>query len=410
MDGNNKEVRVAIIASKCGGSEVAAHVIRSAVKKRFPEAVARLVFIDDLWPGRVIFGIDWYLSLARLECYRLIRSLIHLEKRIFGLMEKRFKVGLSRKLFEESKEPHLIISTIPFVNPTLFVLAKQNNIPVFVLATDMDSELYSYEWPEGADLPPHRFGVFCDHVQVLSQLNGAVDRSKIVYTGGFVREEFTKAYSDEEKKAFCQELALPQDREIISLMMGSLGGKQLGDYVKRILDGVDRREFFGEPHFVILCAKSTPLKRKIERLVQRRGYVVKENGTFQRPFGKVSFSIVGYTDQIYKYFALSKGLVTKPGGGSINEALAQNLPIIIDNVHGQLPWEQLTSRVLSEHGLGVVIEDVSTLPRLINGCFLDKKKADEIRAKQHAFHKKYPSPHSFATVIGNTAALLLSEK
>lgn len=410
MNSNCNEMRIAIIASNCGGSEIAAEVVQSAVLKRFPHAEATLVFIDDLWPGRVIFGVDWYLALARLEWYRLIHYLIGIEKRIFGLMEKRFRMGLTKKLIRTGEAPHLIISTIPFINPSLLALAKEKKIPLFVLATDIDCELYSFEWPQDADLPPYRFGVFCDHVHVISQLNPAVDRSKVVFTGGFVREEFTRVYSKEEKRGFCQELGLPADREIVTFMMGSLGGKQLGDYVRRILDGVDQCEFLGEPHFVSLCGKSSALKRLIEHLIQRRGYLKTESGIYQRPFGKVSFSIEGYTGDVYKYFAVSKGVVTKPGGGSVNEVLALNLPLIIDNIHGQLPWEKLTSRLLAEQGLAVVVNDLSHLPNLINGTFLAEKRAQALIARQIAFLEKNPSPHAFAKIIGNTAEILMKEK
>ena len=410
MDGRFDELRIAIISSDCGGSEVAAKVVHDAVKRKFPTADSSLIFIDDLWPGRMIFGVDWYLSLARKEYYRLIRLLIYLQKCFLGLMKRRFKVGIMRKLFDERKEPHLIISTVPFVIPAIFQVAQQKNIPIFVLSTDMDSELYSFEWPSEEKLPSHRFGVFCDHKEVLSQVNSAVDRSKLVFTGGFVREAFTHTYTLEEKAAFRAELGLPKNREIISIMMGSLGGKQLRDYLQRILEGADNEEFLGEPHFVMFCAKNGSLRRKMERLVQSRGYIKNEKGIFQRPFGGVSFSILGFVDRIHRYFACSAGIITKPGGGSLNETLAQNVPLIIDKVHGQLPWEQLASKVLHAEGAGVVIEDFSILPRMINDYFLDKEEGEVMRAKQQAFHLKYPSPYSFSHVIGLTVEKLLNER
>ncbi len=394
-------MRIAVISLDCGGSRVAAEVVHEAIERRLPHMESSLFFLDDLWPCRVLFGVDWYLLLAKSGCYRSVRFLIRMTQWIFGVIQNRFFKGLLAKLCSKPQSYDLIISMIPLINPALCRLSKERNIPLFVVATDMDSTIYSYKWPQDAALPEHRFGVFCNHPKVLERVHEGIERSKLVFTGGYVKGEFTE-YSEEDRRRFAKELGLPQGRSVIALMMGSLGGRQLKDYVQCLLSAAERGELEKPLHIVVFCGKNFRLKHLLERRALEAGYEAAGGSLFASPQGNVSLSFLGYTEDVFKVYALSSGLITKPGGGSINEALAQRVPLLIDNIRGQLPWEELASHIVCDQGLGAIVKSLDELPELIHTHFLCPEGRLAMKRRQGAFISSHFGEKSFSDQVIST--------
>ena len=69
--------------------------------------------------------------------------------------------------------------------------------------------------------------------------------------------------------------------------------------------------------------------------------------------------------------AISHLIVTKPGPGTINEAIAMKLPILIDNTDKLLFWERINVDLVLRYGVGQRITHPREIEDLIANYLLD---------------------------------------
>ena len=67
--------------------------------------------------------------------------------------------------------------------------------------------------------------------------------------------------------------------------------------------------------------------------------------------------VVGFTSEVPRYMAISDFFIGKPGPGSISEALAMRLPVIIEQNNWTLPQERYNADWVREHETGIVVDD-----------------------------------------------------
>ncbi len=65
--------------------------------------------------------------------------------------------------------------------------------------------------------------------------------------------------------------------------------------------------------------------------------------------------VVGFTDQVRYYMHLADFFIGKPGPGSISEALAMKLPVIVASNAWTMPQERYNARWIRENGFGIVV-------------------------------------------------------
>ena len=63
-------------------------------------------------------------------------------------------------------------------------------------------------------------------------------------------------------------------------------------------------------------------------------------------------TLLGFTDRVADLMAISHLIVTKPGPGTISEAIAMKLPILIDNTDKLLFWERINVDLVLNYGVG----------------------------------------------------------
>ena len=67
--------------------------------------------------------------------------------------------------------------------------------------------------------------------------------------------------------------------------------------------------------------------------------------------------VVGFTSEIPYYMSLSDFFIGKPGPGSISEAIAMKLPVIVERNAWTLPQERYNADWVREKGVGIVVEN-----------------------------------------------------
>ena len=84
-----------------------------------------------------------------------------------------------------------------------------------------------------------------------------------------------------------------------------------------------------------------------------------------------SMSVFGFTERVADLMAISDVIITKPGPGTINEALAMELPMLIDNTERSLFWERVNVDVVLNYGVGEKIKHPDQIRQLLHSYLED---------------------------------------
>jgi UDP-N-acetylglucosamine:LPS N-acetylglucosamine transferase len=76
--------------------------------------------------------------------------------------------------------------------------------------------------------------------------------------------------------------------------------------------------------------------------------------------GRVPMFIEGFTREVPFYMELADFFIGKPGPGSISEALAKRLPVIVQRNAWTLAHERYNADWVEEQGTGLVVRDFAT--------------------------------------------------
>lgn len=246
-------------------------------------------------------------------------------------------------------KPALVVSVIPFVNLPASEAARKSEIPFLVITTDNDLRNWAFEMEKiqhphvkvtiGADLPTTR--------DIL--LKKKIPDEAIATIGLPLRLDFM---APKDRNKILQELNLPPDRKIILIMMGGAGGNIAYKYAKRI----GNLELAS--HLVVIAGRNNKLKEQLEQL------------EFD---SSNTLSVFGYTDRVSDIMAVSDVLITKPGPGTINEAIAMKLPILIDDTDITLFWERANVDYVVNYKVGQKIRKFNQVENLIWTYLKDEK-------------------------------------
>ena len=156
--------------------------------------------------------------------------------------------------------------------------------------------------------------------------------------------------TQKDKQKIIDEFHLPSKKEIILIMMGGAGGDTAYEYAKKI--GAMNLGV----HLVVISGRNTKLKKDLEQL---------------RLHPSNTLSAFGFTDRVSDLMAISDVIVTKPGPGTINEAIAMKLPILIDNTDTSLFWERANVDIVLKYGIGQRIKKFSQVNDLLTTYLKD---------------------------------------
>jgi 1,2-diacylglycerol 3-beta-galactosyltransferase len=76
--------------------------------------------------------------------------------------------------------------------------------------------------------------------------------------------------------------------------------------------------------------------------------------------------VEGFTREIPRYMQLADYFIGKPGPGSISEAVAMRLPVIVERNMRTLPQERYNADWVREQGVGIVLPDFRSIVRAVD--------------------------------------------
>jgi len=122
------------------------------------------------------------------------------------------------------------------------------------------------------------------------------------------------------------------------VLFGGHGSRAMVDIVKRLDQGG------ADVQLILICGHNSKLEAEIKALKTRRPKLV-----------------LGFTQNVEHYMALSDFFIGKPGPGSISEALQFHLPVIVECNAKTLPQERYNAEWVAEKGFGIVVKSFSEI-------------------------------------------------
>ena len=102
---------------------------------------------------------------------------------------------------------------------------------------------------------------------------------------------------------------------------------------------------------------------------------------------RIPLHIEGFTTQIPYFMALSDFFIGKPGPGSISEALAKHLPVIIDCNAWTLPQERYNAQWVREKQVGIVVRSHRHTAEAI-AALIEPGKLGQYRARTETMENR----------------------
>jgi 1,2-diacylglycerol 3-beta-galactosyltransferase len=233
-------------------------------------------------------------------------------------------------------KPDLVVSLIPHFNRALCESVRGScpGTPFVTVLTDI------------ADYPPHfwieRQGQFliCGSERAVEQARELGHQDTHIFrTSGMILNPRFYNYSPIDRPAERIKAGLDAARMTGLVLFGGQGAR------KKMLE-IDRRlsESGLEIQLILICGKNELLLEELRAQVRTIPRLVE-----------------GFTTNMPYYMQLADFFIGKPGPGSIAEALAMHLPVIVENNAWTLPQERYNTVWVREKEVGLVVRNFSTV-------------------------------------------------
>lgn len=234
-------------------------------------------------------------------------------------------------------KPDIVVSIMPFINLLAADAARKANLPFLLITIDNDLENWVHGF-ESFDHPNFKITIGADIPSTTGLLEKyAIKRENIANIGLPLRPDFQTQKSKAELR---KEYGVDKGHSVILLMMGGAGAKRCMQYAKKIAK-MDLKT-----HLFVCLGKNSELASKLAKI---------------KVHAANALTVVPFTEKIHELMTLSDLLVTKPGPGTINEAIATKTPVLLDEIGSVLFWEKINLDLTIARGIGNRIRNFSEL-------------------------------------------------
>jgi UDP-N-acetylglucosamine:LPS N-acetylglucosamine transferase len=221
-------------------------------------------------------------------------------------------------------KPDLVVSLVPNFNRAMFegLSTASPQTPYVTILTDF------------ADYPPH-FWVERQNQYFICGTSKAVEQAvslghsadRVFATSGMIlRPDFYEPLNI-DRAAEIQRLGLDPAKPTALVLFGGQGSNVMLDIAAQL----------SETQLILICGKNESLARNLRARSTRAHHVE------------------GFTTEIPYFMNLADFFIGKPGPGSISEAVAMKLPVIVESNAWTLPQERYNARWITEQQVGEVL-------------------------------------------------------
>ena len=239
--------------------------------------------------------------------------------------------GPTVKLLKEHwgrTRPAMVVSLVPNFNRAMYegLTAVLPEVPYVTILTDF------------ADFPPHFWMEPAQRQHFICGTDRAVEQGRAL---GHPAERLLRASGMILRPAFYQPGTVERDAERRKLalqpgeptgvvLFGGQGSMAMLDIAKRLQD----------TQLIFICGRNESLARALRALP-----------------AKAPRFIEGFTTEVPYYMRLADYFIGKPGPGSISEAVAMGLPVMVERNSWTLAQERYNTEWVREKGVGIVLEN-----------------------------------------------------
>jgi UDP-N-acetylglucosamine:LPS N-acetylglucosamine transferase len=242
--------------------------------------------------------------------------------------------------FWKADPPDLVVSVIPNFERALFqgLKAADPNIPLVTILTDL------------ADYPPN-FWMERQDQHLICGTERAVEQArevgypaeKVHRTSGMILRPRFYEPIDVDRAEERRKLGLQPDLPTGLVLFGGQGSNVMLDIAKRM------SQFDAGAQLIFICGKNEKLAAKLRKVKS-----------------SIPFHVVGFTQEVPYFMHLSDFMIGKPGPGSISEALAMKLPVILERNAWTLPQERFNTDWVREKGVGLVLKNFTEIESAVH--------------------------------------------
>jgi hypothetical protein len=246
-------------------------------------------------------------------------------------------VGLLEAFWRE-RRPDMVVSLVPNLDRALCESLARSlpGVPFVTILTDI------------ADYPPHFWmekqvqHFICGSAKAVEQAVGMGHAEDKVHrvSGMILNPRFYEIapLADEPRAAARAKLGFDPAKPVGLVLFGGQGSAAIRQ-IARLLP--DRQ-------LLLICGNNAKLRARLQRL----------------PHSAPMF-VEGFTNEVPRYMQLADYFIGKPGPGSISEAVAMRLPVIVESNAWTLPQERYNAQWVREMGVGTVLPNFRGIARAV---------------------------------------------
>ncbi len=316
-----------------GGHRAAATALKSVIEQQQRPWEIRLVNLQEILDVLDVFRKVTGIRLEDLYNTMLAKGWTlgakHLLKGVHGVIHvnHRATVRLLIDLWKRTT-PDLVVSLVPNLNRALWESLRTAvpSVPFVNILTDL------------ADYPPH-FWMERQTQYVICGTDKAVEQARAIghspehifrASGMILGPQFYQPVTV-DRKAERVKLGLDPDRPTALVLFGGQGSQVMKEIARRLPD----------TQLIFICGRNQKLAAELRAL----------------PAVGAARFIEGFTKEIPYYMHLCDFFLGKPGPGSVSEAMAMHLPVIVESNAWTLPQERYNAEWVRDRDVGIVVRN-----------------------------------------------------
>jgi hypothetical protein len=224
-------------------------------------------------------------------------------------------------------QPDMVVSVIPNFNRAIYQAMKRvmPGVPLVTILTDM------------ADYPPH-FWIERQPQYLICGTRRAYDQAlelghspdRVFRTSGMILNPRYYEPVVVDRGPDRAALGLYPDLPTALMMFGGEGSAAMLGIARRLdASGLNLQ-------MIAICGKNKKLEAAMRAMTSR-----------------IPIHVEGFTREVPRFMRLADFFIGKPGPGSISEAVAMGLPVIVERNHWTLPQERYNAEWVEEQGVGI---------------------------------------------------------
>jgi 1,2-diacylglycerol 3-beta-galactosyltransferase len=359
----NQKVTLLFIDSG-GGHRAAAAALRDVIGRQNRPWDVEMVSIQDLFDQ--IDFIRNYTGIRFQEIYNIMlrRSWTYGSAHMIRAMHLLIRLTHHQqvealKKYWSGARPDLVVSLIPHFNRAIAeaLAAVRPGVPMVTVLTDI------------ADYPPHFWiepghQVICGSERAARQAN-EIGAARIFRTSGMILSPaFDEALGADRRHARAL-LGLQPDLPTGLVLFGGEGSGAMLEIACAL--NQPRRRL----QLILLCGKNDQIARELRAIHK-----------------VIPMSIHGFTRDVPWFMELSDFFIGKPGPGSISEALARRLPVIVQRNAWTLAHERYNTDWLEEQRVGLVVNSFAKEIADAVDTLLAPSTYERFRQRASAIHNR----------------------